>query len=113
MNIDVTLKFLATGYNSFYQAFVKVFDTSNNLVFEGYTYNGIIKLCLEKNNAYKVNASLFNSRLFSSFYVGRNNTFIFNLNPAIINRTITFLLTDSNYNNLPIMRGEMILGKNN
>lgn len=106
--INVILKFLGTGCNYCHQAKVKIYD-DNNIIYNCFSYNGKIKANLKKGNVYKVEASLHNYKLVTSIFVCNQDIFIFNLNQNDI-RTITFQLTDYNYNNLPIMKGEIMLG---
>ena len=113
VKINITLKFLGTGYNDYYQASVKIYDYNNCIVYDGISYNSIVNVCLDKGCVYKVYAVLFGYYLIASIYVGNEDVFIFNFNPFIEYRTVTFLLTDYNYYNLPIMEGEILLGKDN
>ena len=111
----VTLRFIGVGYNNFYQAKVKVYDNNGCLIVSGTTYNGTITFCLRKNYMYNVEGTLFNERINKYFYINNNNNYYFVFNHAYMKKNIpsqniiTFLLTDSNYNNLPIAKGEIIL----
>ncbi len=109
----VILKFLGTGIFDKYQAYVKIFD-SKKIYYCGYTYNGEIKLKLEKNKSYKVLATFRNEIISTVFYVTNQNIYLFYFN-SIIHipiHTITFQLNDYYYK-IPITKGEIILGKNN
>jgi len=105
------LRFLGTGYNKYYQAHVKIYD-NNYLVYSGYTYNGIIKCNLKRGCYYmeaKTNYGLISKKII---IVDNINEYTFVFNYAIINNTnniITFLLTDYNYANLPIKKGDIYL----
>ena len=103
---EITIKIIGVGYNSLFQALVSVYDLNNNLIVKKETYNGVIKVVLEKNKIYKITAVLFNKRINTCFLVDSNNiyTFIFRRN----DNPITFRLTDYYYKNLPIMKGEII-----
>lgn len=112
VDINVCLKFLGTGFKNYFQARVKIFDSNNCLVYDGFSSDGIIRICLDRGCAYRVYAFLLNYYFVTTIYIVKQDLFTFNLSP-LCNRTITFLLTDYNYDNLPIMEGELILGKNN
>jgi len=109
--IEVILKFIGVGYNNLYQAFVKIYDEDNNLIYKGYSYNGEIKIILDMNKAYRIEAFFYGEIIKTSFYVDNTKIFNFIFNHMIYkpNRTITFLLTDFYYENLKIEKGEMIL----
>jgi len=107
---EVTLKFIGTGYKDIYQANIKIYDMNNKLIYDCYTYNGYINIYLKECCYYKVNATLNDEILNGAIYINKDMyTFIFNRS-YISNSTITtFILTDYNYNNLPIEKGELIL----
>ena len=109
----VLLKFIGTGLLDEYQAYVKVYD-HNKVYYEGTTYNGRIELSLEENKAYSVNVLFFNKSIISAFYVSIQDVYVFNFDYSNYNHshTVTFLLNDYYYK-MPIMKGEIILGKNN
>ena len=106
----VKLKFMGTGYKDKYQAYVKVLD-NQDIIYEGYTNNGYVELCLKKRKCYKVIAYLCNKYLKSSFLVTKSHeVYIFSFYDNFpILRKITFLLTDYYYKNLPIQKGELYL----
>ncbi len=104
----IKLKFLGTGYNDYFQATVKIYN-QNELLIKEKTYNGELTICIEENKVYKLNAVCMNEEINICFYVDnyrKEYTFIFN-RYIKKNRLITFYLTDFNYENLPIMKGEM------
>lgn len=109
IRINITLKFIGTGYKNCQQAHVKIYDCNKKLVYDGYSFNGIVKLYLDKDTAYQLCATICGARLITSFYVLCQKTFVFNLNPVTMNNSITFILTDYNYRNLPIMKGAILL----
>ena len=112
---QVTLKFLGTGYSGLCQAFVTICDINGNVIWKGYTCNGRIKICLKTNCYYRVCASLNSNIINKTFYVDRRNVYIFIFDFAIINtmqNPVTFFLTDENYLNLPIQKGEVIVWQN-
>ena len=111
---NIKLKFYGLGYNNNYQADILVYDINNNIVYEGKTYNSEIIICLEKNRVYKLVANSLGDIICTIFYIGNNCEYNFAFNRAINTNirkdsSITFLLTDYYYNNLPIERGEIIL----
>lgn len=115
-NIKTILKFIGTGIEDNYQACVNIYD-NNNLLYERRTYNGKVIIDLRENKLYKMVATSINEIINTSIYVTKNNCkYIFKYNRSILQnyyssdlRTITFLLTDANYNNLPIEKGELFL----
>lgn len=115
-NIKTILKFIGTGIEDNYQACVNIYD-NNNLLYERRTYNGKVIIDLRENKLYKIVATSINEIINTSIYVTKNNCkYIFKYNRSILQnyyssdlRTITFLLTDANYNNLPIEKGELFL----
>lgn len=109
---EITFIFNGLGYGSHYQADVFIYD-KNNLIYEGKTYNGSISINLQKHRKYKLMAKFFNSYLTYCFYVDKDMKYKLSFNHSIIDlsrtNSITFLLTDYYYDNLPIERGELIL----
>ena len=110
---NITIKVIGTGIKDIYQAKVKIYDY-NNIYYVGITYNGEIDLSLEENKAYIIYIELNNNIINNTFYVTNQKKYYFYLNYSIYysKHAITFLLKDSNYN-IPIMKGVIILGKNN
>lgn len=108
----VSLKFIGTGINNIMQASVDIYH-NNNLVYSKKTYNGNLEVFLEEGNPYKIIAKTSKDTLSGAFYVSANNlNFVFIFSSSIYRtdiKTITFLLTDANYNNLPIQEGEMFI----
>ncbi len=108
------IKFIGLGFKNNYQAHVIIYDNCHTVIYDGLTYNGVIVAPLKNNKVYKLIATSLSDRISIIFYVKPNiceYKFIFNR--SIYNNTngknITFLLTDYNYNNLPIEKGELIL----
>ena len=109
---EVKLKFNGLGYKDMCQADVVIYDDCNNVVFEGKTYNGYINVCLKKNEVYKVNAYFLGQRIIAAFYVLNDSNYSFSFNSCLNRnngRTITFLLTDLFYDNMPIEEGNLLL----
>ena len=108
--IEVKLKFYGLGINDNYQAIVSIYDMYGNLIYEGYTYNGILIICLDINHRYRLVANSLRDTIDTYFYI---NTyaylFFFRRSLLELNNSITLLLTDYYYNNLPIEKGELIL----
>jgi len=104
-NIKI-LRFIGTGYNNNYQAKIKIYS-NNKKIFEGITYNGIIKLDL-KEGIYKIEAYFLNEKICRNIYITKKCKYTFIFTHALVNRTITISLVDLYYN-LPIERGEMFL----
>ena len=102
------IKIILNGLG-FYEAYIRIYDCNNNLVFKGETCNHEIELCLEECNVYKIKVISNNIKLVTSFFVNYNNIYKFSL--ISNDNTITFLLTDYYYN-LPIERGELLLWQN-
>ena len=113
---EIKLKFIGAGYKNLYQVFVKLYDENDNLIYIGKTYNGILKIKLIPNKVYKIKAKFLSESINATLYVKRSiNKYIFIFSHSLISRnnpnerTITFLLTDLNYENLKIEKGEMYL----
>ena len=106
---DIILRFNSTGYKNCHQVSIRIFDNHKTLVFQGKTYNGKIKINLEKEKVYTLEAILDSKRLVIPFYV-TNYSYCFSFSNDDI---ITFLLTDYHYDNLPIMKGVLLFGKAN
>lgn len=108
---DVILKFIGTGIDDYYQACVFIYDMDGKLLYQKKTYNGEVRLCLDVGTLYKVVAISYGEVIKRVFYVRDNKSkYIFLFQRSIFGeRTITFLLTDANYNNLPIEKGEIFL----
>ena len=104
---EIVLKFIGTGIESMYQACVYICDACGAPVYYGPTYDGSLTLCLRKNTVYKIYAK----NMVAVFYVSdEENVYTFSLINSFPNlKTITFQLTDANYSNLPIKKGEIIL----
>jgi hypothetical protein len=107
---NICLKFYGLGIKNQFQADIKILNHNKELVFEGKTYNGEIDLCLNTNECYQLKAILNNEIINLYFFVScYRDKYIFYFPRSIINRIITFHLTDFYYENLPIEKGEIIL----
>lgn len=105
------LIFPGLGYKNINQANILIYN-KNNLVCSDRTYNGRLKVCLKTNNIYKIyveskyenkSYSVYISTYYSKYTLPLNSSYICN------NKSVTFLLTDLNYDNLPIEKGMIIL----
>lgn len=107
------IKILGTGINDSYQACVSVYDNCNILVYEGLTYNGCLCVNLNVCMGYIIVIKSCNGVIIQALYVDNCTlVYVFNANQMESEperKIITFLLTDFNYTNLPIMKGELIL----
>lgn len=106
-NIKI-FKFIGAGYKNNYQVKVEIYD-KNKKIFEGTTYNGIIKIDLKENKIYKLKAIFLNETINTNIYITKKCKYTFIFTHIIFNpETITISLVDLYYN-LPIERGEMTL----
>lgn len=88
------------------EANVSIFNSSCESIYEGKTRNGSICVSIEVKNIYLISVSSPRGRFQVAFYVDcKRNCYCFSYP---INHIITFQLTDANYDNLPIERGEII-----
>ena len=83
---------------------ISIYDGCS-LIYKNY-YNGLINICLDKNKVYKIVINTSLRTFIYSFIASCHDRITFNI-PN--NNIITFRLTDSNYLNLPIERGELLL----
>ena len=95
------------------KALITILDDKNKIVYRGYTY-GVINLYLKNKKVYKIKICYLNNELSRVFIVNNFNDyeFVFNCSYFASNNNrhnITLLLTDYFYNNLPIMKGDIIL----
>lgn len=112
-NINIIVE--GTGYEDKYQAYVAIYDLEDNLIFDGYTYNGCIGVSLCDNNFYKVYIKYFRGIICTSIYVNnslKDSIFISKYNYKKSDSSMTFNLTDSNYEGLKIERGKLNLWGN-
>ena len=93
--MNITIKI----FGPYSYAYITIYNSLNNIVYEEKLCDNKIDICLKKG-IYKIKINTPNKRLISSFYVDNNKYYYFYLNN---NKTI--LLTDYNYNGLPIEKG--------
>ena len=107
MVMSIKLRFIGLGKDNKYQAFVKIYDDDNNLIFDNYTYDGYIIVNVVPNRVYRLVATFFSNTIITGFYSNRcEYTYIFS--HAIYNRPITLSIEDYYYN-LPIEKGVITL----
>ena len=105
----INLHFKGLGYCNTFQADVYVYK-DNICIFKKKTYNGSITIPLEENNLYRIKAISNGEIINKNIYLSCKDLYIcFAFQRAIVRNMITFYLTDSNYRNLKIMKGEIIL----
>lgn len=99
------------GYDNYYQGEVNIYDINHNLLLKQKSFNGKIKTCLQINNYYFIKVSFKGFLIHKLIFINNQQTkYYFVMNTIILcNRVVTFLLTDSNYANLPISKGKVIL----
>ena len=109
--MNITIYFRGLGYYDVFQAKVLLYDSNGSLLYQGYTYNGEISLCLERDQVYQIKAFSCQEMIQSAFYVDSScQSYRFYFPRSICkSRLITFLLTDSYYENLPIEKGVIYL----
>ena len=114
--MKIKFKFFGLGYDDKYQARVFIYDSLNNLIFDGQTYNGNLCVNLIYGRVYRIVAFSLNDRIDTYFYIDGNREYCLGFSYALVSNTvvpeidtITFLLTDYYYSNLPIERGDLIL----
>ncbi len=111
---NITIQFMGLGFNDLFQAHIYLYDENHSLLLEDKTYDRKIQLCLDPFKGYQMIAISGNEVLRIRFYVDCNRekyTFFFPRSLYERQETIvTFHLTDFYYPNLPIEKGEIILG---
>ena len=107
---NVTIRLLGVG-NSIFQPEVVIYDDSGCIVYSGCAYNGMVHVMLCCNKCYKVVVKSCLAQCITIIYIGKPTVYSINLNSCcqINRRIITFLLSDENYSNLPIEKGQVIL----
>ena len=111
---QIKLIFIGSSLYNYKKENIKIYDLDNNLILNTNLYNGEIRFLAQEKTFYKIKANIMNEEINKVFYVNNDDTYSFILNRIIIdkkinNKSITFLLTDKLYANLPIMNGEIIL----
>lgn len=89
-----------------FQANISIFNSSFDEIYEGRTVDGNVFVSIEAKNAYLLSVCSLRGNFHVIFYVDcKRECYCFSY-PST--RIITFQLTDANYDNLPIERGEII-----
>ncbi len=103
---DILIHIIGLGICDSFQADVSIFNSSFDKIFEGKTFDGNVLVSLETDCIYLVSVCSFRGVFQVVFYVDcKRNCYCFSYP---MSRVITFQLTDANYDNLPIERGEII-----
>ena len=105
----VILKFYGLGYNDIFQANVKIYNNKNQCILNTKTYDNIVVCSLEEKQVYLIEAISQSEIIRQKIYVD-NNKYCFFFPRSIVRNIFTFQLTDFYYENLPIEKGEIILG---
>lgn len=103
------IKKISLIFEEAYPLYIKIYNPDNKLIYDNIVNNGKLLLYLNECLAYRIIVISPVVILKTSFYVNHCNKYYFKMNNNSLERTITFLLTDANYNNLPIERGVMYL----
>ena len=102
----IKIKIIGLGIGDKAQGFVKI-SHNGILLVEDKTYNGEVVVCLRENEAYDLDIYSLQGNRHIYFYVDqKRECFVFCL---FLLRKITYQLTDANYYNLPIEKGELLL----
>ena len=105
----LNIYFKGLGYCDIFQAKVRVYR-KNQCIKEKETFNGKVSFNLEENQIYHIIAISKNETIEKNIYLSKEDlNLCFAFNRALLENRITFYLTDSNYENLKIMKGEIVL----
>ena len=108
MNIEII--FLGLGIDNCYQASVLVYDENNNLIYKKRTYDGKLCLLLKNKHVYRIVASSIDEVIDTPLYIDNKCKYVLSFSRNFIDiNSVTLILTDYYYNNLPIEKGELIL----
>ena len=106
--------FKLTGVSLYMKKIIKIYDLDGHIVYDKVVCNNSFNVCLKTHCCYKIIIKTKYDYLCKTIYVKNQNCiylffdnalFIYNQN----SNRITFYLTDYNYENLPIEKGEMII----
>lgn len=97
------------GYKNINQSYILVYDYNDKLIYKCKSYNGIINVCLKEKCIYKL--IICSLGITKYFYLSSNQSNIVIYTNYIVNNINNnirfFTLTDKNYENLKIERGEI------
>ena len=107
------IKYVGAGYQDYFQPYIEIYNKYNECIYSGYTYNGKITVCLKIGTYYKIkaflNGQIINNVFYTNYYQKSYSFVLTHTLKRQNQNNITFLLTDKNYFNLPISKGELIL----
>lgn len=95
------------------QSEILIYNSNNRLIYKSRTNNGRVNVCLREKEIYKI--TICSKNMTKLFYLNSGCSFImFYVNYCFNNnsentRVRTFLLTDRNYKDLRIERGDIYL----
>ncbi len=97
------------NFKGSYYVKVIIMNSNGNIIYNDYTYNGKVNVCLDVNQIYKVIGISCGEIININIYIDskHNNYLLYFPRSIKVDHIITFLLTDSYYENLPIERGEL------
>ena len=106
----IVIKFMGMSPCKKCQAKVTICDLKGCVLANGYTNNGAFCFYGKLKNFYKVWFNINGIRNCKTIYINGDTCYpIYYQSIIASQRTITFLLTDQSYANLPIDKGELIV----
>lgn len=104
-----------------YKYNIKIYDLDNRLIYcENTDEMGIVYFEPKNYGLYKIvitnNDNMYPRKIYSNILIFNNyHTFLFIFYKNLINKfnSVTIILTDKNYKNLPIEKGEILLWQKN
>lgn len=106
----IIIKIFGLGLGNEAQAILILKDDNNEILYEEKTYNGKAEFCLIPNRLYQLLIISKYNRKKIVFYVDNKRCcYCFNIFNDLIPKKVIFQLTDANYFNLPIEKGELVL----
>ena len=103
---DIIIHIIGLGLCDDLEANISIFNSSFDKIYEGRTLGGSVCVSLAVKNVYLLSVCSPRGCFQIVFYVDcKRDCYCFSYP---MNRILTFRLTDANYDNLPIERGEII-----